>query len=146
LSFRLILQLAILCFLPFSNILSHVRGQHIKSRPNPTSGRYILILSSHLRLGIPSGPLPSGFSTDNPVWTCPLPYASYMPCPSVIMQISHPFLFIISSTSNFYISFTRQNAKVSTRQVCRVDILYTLHYCVPFLSAAFWNSCQRPNT
>jgi hypothetical protein len=34
--------------------------------PHPTSPRSILILSTHLRLGIPSGLFPSGFLTYNP--------------------------------------------------------------------------------
>ena len=43
-------------------ILSHIN-------PYPTSWRYILILSSHRRLGLPSGLFPSGFPTKTPYTT-----------------------------------------------------------------------------
>ena len=41
-------------------ILGQTNPVHI---PHPTSWRYILILSTHLRLGLPSGLFPSGFPT-----------------------------------------------------------------------------------
>jgi hypothetical protein len=49
---------------------------------HPTSRISILILSSHLRLGLPSDLLHSGFPTKDPVHTSPLPHTRYMPRPS----------------------------------------------------------------
>ena len=43
--------------------------------PHPTSLRSIVILSFHLRLGLPSGLLPSGFPTKTQYATIPPPYA-----------------------------------------------------------------------
>ena len=51
------------------------------SYPNPTSWRSILILSSHLRLGLPSGLFPSGFPTST-LYT-PLPYILRLFIPSL---------------------------------------------------------------
>jgi hypothetical protein len=39
----------------------------ILGQPNPTSWRSILILSTHLRLGLPSGLFPSGYPTKTPL-------------------------------------------------------------------------------
>jgi len=51
--------------------------------PHPTSWRSILILSSYLRLGLPSGLLPSGFPT-NILYT-PLFYLMHATCPTQLI-------------------------------------------------------------
>jgi hypothetical protein len=45
----------------------------------PTSWRSLLILSSHLRLGLPNSLFPSGFPTNT---LCTLPHTRHMPSPS----------------------------------------------------------------
>jgi len=57
--------------------------------PHPTSCRSILILSTHLRLGLPSGFLPSGFSSKI-LYTPLLTHTRHMPSPSHSSRFYHP--------------------------------------------------------
>ena len=57
--------------------------------PHPTSWRSILILSSHLCLGLPSGIFPFRFPHQNPVYVSPLPNTCYMPCQAHSFRFNH---------------------------------------------------------
>ena len=56
---------------------------------HPTSWRSILILSTHLRLGLPSSLFPSGFPTKNLYTPSPDPYAPYAQPISSFSILSH---------------------------------------------------------
>ena len=57
--------------------------------PHPTSWRSILILSSHLHLGLPSGSFPQ-VSPPNHAHTSPLPHTRYTPRQSHSSRFYHP--------------------------------------------------------
>ena len=67
--------------------------------PHPTYGRFILILRSHLRLVLPSGPTCSSFSQQNPVRTSPFPHTYHMSRPSILLYLVTRIVFGAEETS-----------------------------------------------
>ena len=81
-------------YLPPVPVLSRINPVHAL---NSISWRSILILSSHLRLGLPSGRFPLRFSHQNPVYTSPLPHTCYMPRLFHSSRFDHLMNLVIST-------------------------------------------------
>ena len=71
-------QLSLSCASPIQSIY-----------PHPISWRSILILSTHLRLGLPSGLIPSDFPTKTLYTALSLTHTRHMPSPSHSSRFNH---------------------------------------------------------
>ena len=82
---------------------THKRPPPVSSlgQPNPVHipTSHILILSTHLRLGLPSGLLPSGFPTKTLYTPSPRPYAPHAK-PISFFTILSPAQYWVSSTNH----------------------------------------------
>ena len=72
---------------PCVPILSQISPVHA---PHPTSWRSILMLSSHLRLGLPSGLFLSGFPSKTLHTPLLSPHTPYIPRPNYSSRFYHP--------------------------------------------------------
>ena len=67
--------------------------------PHPTSWRSLIILSTHLRLGLPSGLSPSGFPTKTLYTPSPHPHAPHAQ-PISLFSILSPAQYWVRSTNH----------------------------------------------
>ena len=97
---------------PYSQSARHLSLSWANSNQSPqhppTSWRSILILSSHLRLGLPNGLFPSGFPTRTLYTPLPCPYAPHAP-PISFFSILPPAQYSVRSTDQWPTPLQSQN-------------------------------------
>ena len=95
--------------------------------PHPTSWRSIIILSTHLRLGLPSGLFPSGFPTNTLYTTSTLTYAPHAQ-PISFFSILSPAQHWVSSTNHLGLRCAVSSIPPLTRRTLRQLKLLTYFY------------------
>ena len=97
---------------------------------HPTSWRSILILSTHLCLGLPSGLLPSSFPTKTLYTPLSSTHSLHMPSPSQTSRFYHILYYIYLS---YYIY---NNADLQSRNLFK-RVIYII--ILMFILRGFWN-------
>ena len=100
---------------PLVPILGHINSVHASHH---TSWGPILILSSHLRLGLPSKTW--GFSHQNPVWTSPLPIRGTCTVHLILLGIPGINYFIPLTTNFLRFGFDRSKKKKTGAKCCQM--------------------------
>ena len=93
---------------------------------HPTSWRSILILSTHLRLGLPSGLLPSGFSRIRGVWKKCDKRNSHM---SSKLRMTYIYIYIYSNNDGHPVTKTYTPIHYACRHFISSNLNFTqLHF------------------
>ena len=101
-----------------------------------TSWRSVLILSTHLRLGLPSGLLPSGFAHQDPIHPPLLTHTRHMPSPSHSSRFYHPHKYTLTLFNVYWFSTTTKVFEgASVLRYTYISCLVTLHSRLFFLFA-----------